>query len=624
MAYEKRPDYHYTSFKGINQKGSKYTLDNAQALNLRNVDFNIPNAWTKREGSTQIVTVNTSGPINSLYEFERLNGASYIMASSNSAVFYLQSNAYVTLTSGYSGQPFDFQTFNNHLFFVNGQTNLIWDGASLSSFQMGIPRVLTGASFTAGTNPAFLGTPLPAVVSAFYTFFNSDGLEGCFPGATMLEAGFTNNYTAISFSGLTNTSLGATSMAFYLRIRSFTNVGDGVPPPENQVDDPQQYKFLGYIPKGTTLVTVLEVSGKQGRMDANGATASAFSYDEIMDGFNGSEFCFTASLIPRYIEIQDNRLFLSGFSAAPSLTYFSDIGAPEIIQPDSSFEIRTNDGDRITAMKAFQDELMIYKVKSFHKLIGDSPDNYTLVQLSTEYGCLSNKAIVEYNNMLMFLDEKGIVQYNGADWKIISFPIEDVFRRMNVPAAIENASAVHNGLRNQVWFGIPVDGSTRNNLTVVYDYLLDAWTFFDGFSAASFSMLRGSLTIKRAHFGDYSGKIHHFSPTFYGDNGAGITTYIQTKFDSPDGANVENMFRQLFLDVQPVTGLTGTVNVRVFNNYDSSTVRATMAVYQGEFQTRRDFGVAGKSVGFDFMHFSASLPITYYGYTVKRRYLRDV
>ena len=85
---------------------------------------------------------------------------------------------------------------------------------------------------------------------------------------------------------------------------------------------------------------------------------------------------------------------------------------------------------------------------------------------------MSNRAIAEYDNNLVFLDEKGVVMYNGANWQIISQPVESTFRRMNLSAALEKAVAIHYNLWNQIWFGIPVDGSTVNNLTVVYDYLL--------------------------------------------------------------------------------------------------------------------------------------------------------
>jgi hypothetical protein len=123
--------------------------------------------------------------------------------------------------------------------------------------------------------------------------------------------------------------------------------------------------------------------------------------------------------------------------------------------------------------------------------------------------------------------------------------------------------------------------------------------------------------------GDYSGSVFQFSPSFYADNGTGFTCLVSTKFDSPDGANVQNMFRRLFLDVNTVSGVTGSIDVKVKTDY-SDTTKATFSIFQNQFQTRRDFGVQGKSVAFEMAHNNPSLPLNIYGYTVQRRFLRNV
>lgn len=616
MAYEKKREQHYSNFQGVNQKGSKYTLDNAQATNLRNLDFFIPNAWTKRPGYTQMITTGTSGPINSLYEYEKLSGASYMMASSDSAVFYMQSNALTVLSSGYSGQPFDFTTFQDILWFANGQTFLRWDGTTLIPFSLdpGYSINVKFGTSGAAVGAAFLGIPEPVDIRLGVAKVRDDGYIG--PLNITETVGTLSNPTFLAAPfrvvvGVTTVAaVGCTGWNYYINVRTnptgFTGTYVRLPDP-----NPDEWVSLdkAQFHPGVTL-TILY---------------NSFNFNSAIKDFTGIPFDFSSTYHPKYIELHQDRMFFSGFSNAPSLNMFSEISNAEMIEIDSNFETRTNDGDIITGTISFNDELVIFKIDSFHKLVGNSPETYQQVQLSTQYGCLNNRAVVQYNNILMFLDKSGIVEYNGANWQIVSTPVEDIFRRMNYSAALTQAVAVHYKFRNQVWFGIPIDGSTRNNITVVYDYLLNAWTFFDGFTPSAFTRAKQALPFEQAWMGTYSGMIYHFSSSFLGDNGQGITTYALTKFDSPDGANVQNMYRQIFIDQQSnSSGLTGTINVRVFRNYDASTVQATFAIYQNAFQTRSDFGVQGKSIAFDFMHFSASLPITYYGYTVRRRYLRDV
>jgi len=186
------------------------------------------------------------------------------------------------------------------------------------------------------------------------------------------------------------------------------------------------------------------------------------------------------TLAPRYLEIYNNQLFMAGFSSALSTFYFSDIGEPEGVPPENFVEVRTNDGDRITGMANFLGSLLVFKERSFHVLSGDNPTNFLLREISNQYGCLSNRAVVNFEDRILFLDRKGIVEYNGANIRVISNPIESVFLGMNLTAAKDNAVAIHNRLSNQAWFAIPCDGSTENNCVIVYDYLLDAWTIFEG------------------------------------------------------------------------------------------------------------------------------------------------
>lgn len=633
MAQQKRRTTHYQINKGVNEKTSKYTLSDAQVTSLYNMDFDKPNALTKRPGSTQMVTAGTSGPINSLFEFESLSGESYLLAGSDTALFNVTGGSYAEVSTGYSnGQPLDILAFTDRAYFANGETFQSWTGDSLYQYSLTAPNAtfffyLTSIGASSGPDNIF-GLPVSSQYqySWNYTFTRQDGFESNYsPGQRVVLRGANNGFTNINFDGVPGLSAPANTsfINFYLAIDSSSLGFAGVSVPvidlTNFNFDPSlapqipktAYKFITTIPLGTTSISF---------------QYDAFDFEEIVNSQRSlftNNFNFTSTYIPKYIEINQNRLFQAGFSVAPSTVFFSNIGEPERVEPENFFEVRTNDSDVITAIKSYQDQLIIFKRNSFSKLVGDSPDNYRLVDLTTEYGALSNNAIVEYENMLLFLDEKGIVEFNGANWQIISHVLEPTMRRMNISAAREKAVAIHNQFRNQVWFGIPVDGSTENNLTVVYDYLLNAWTFFDGFNPASFAQAKRELGIDRIWYGDYSGVVSHFSPSFYSDNGSGITCLIETKFDSPDGENIQNRFRRLFLDVNTPSGVTGVINVEVRSDYDT-TAQATFSIYQDKFQTRRDFGVQGKSIGFKMSHNSASLPLDIYGYTVHRRFLREV
>ena len=656
MSYPKNSTAHYNNFGGINEKASEYTTQNSQALSLKNIDFYVPNAWQKTPGSTQAIGNGTSGAIRSLFEFEKLSGESWIISGSNQELLINNGvTGWSSISSGWTnGQAEDALAFVDKAWVANGQYCISFDGTDVRS--QGLPAPITGISgFNYGnavSTISVMGATMESVATgaskmAFaygaYRYVRDDGYYGplVFTDNAKVISPWTYGISPADWLGSTGgnygdnvtmivqgfsvpANSGATAIAFYMALDVF---GRGQDPSIGQLSgvndysisnsklntslDTSKFKFVTLLPLNTTVVYVNGIS----------------SWTESVEGntsFSGMIHNYFATYTPKFIELNNNRLFMSGFSTSPSLTWFSETGEPEVVNETSFFEARTNDGDRITGTKQFQNQLLLFKQRSFHKLIGTTEANYELVELSTEYGCLSNKAIVEYNNHLMFLDKEGLVEYNGADYKIVSTPIEDTMRTLNVSAALDKAVGVHYIERNQVWFGIPVGDSTENNLTVVYDYLLDAWTFVDGFNPRAFAPIKQGLNKSTVWYGDYSGSVQYMSPSFYSYNGTAFTCLIQTGFDAPDGQDVTNMFRRLFLDVNTASGATGAIDVEVFKDYNKSSIQQTFTIYQSQFQTRQEFGVMAKSVGFKMYHSSPSLPLLVNGYDVQRRYLRKV
>lgn len=681
MADTKPTQGFYANLGGINSKASDYSTGKAQFLQLYNMDFDVPNALQKRPGHTQAVVTGTSGPVNSLFEFIKLDGSSYVVAGTDTAMFYLSANQFTLLSSGWNnGQPTDMLTFVNRLWMANGQNYKFWDAATLGVLPVGLPAAGTSlrlgrstgnaTMFTVGgaTNIAnqSITTALPftsRLVFLAYSFLRDDGYVGPIdfltesrnivsrPTITGSEY-FDASGIDFALNGFTiPTGFGITAVQLWVGVDTVSDTSPLVTVPGHGTVHAGDLGWQQAFDKNASvtlkpganisrfhLYTTIPAASFFPDASSFGitqwsifftfnSTQSSFSqYDSVAtgDGFSGMPFAFFTSFTPKYIEVNQNIMFMGGFSQNPSTIQFSEVGAPEITQPDYNFEVRTNDGDRVLAIKEFQNQLMVFKETSFHKLLGNSADNFELVQISSEYGCMSNRCVIPYGNNLAFLDRKGIVNYNGASWDLISTPVESVFRRMNLSAARENATAVNHLYRNQIWFAIPIDGSTTNNLTVVYDYLVDGWTFFDGYSPASYAYIKGQLNIPTEWHGSYSGLIHFSGSSFYSDSSRAITCLALTHFENFGGQNVTSIWRRLFLDVAPAVGLTGQIVGQVFSDYNRSTIQATFSVFQSQFQTRAEMGVVGKAVAAQFSHNSASLPLLINGYSWANRPLRNV
>lgn len=328
-------------------------------------------------------------------------------------------------------------------------------------------------------------------------------------------------------------------------------------------------------------------------------------------------------LFPQFIETFQNRIFIAGFTAIPSTVYFSDNGEPEGYRVDSNFEVRTNDSDYITALKAYQTKLYIFKKNSFHVFSGDNPQNFFLQEVSLLYGCLNNRSCVTFENILLFLDRKGMMMFNGANVECLSNKIQPIFERMNYDAAILESCMVHDKLRNQILCAIPVDGSSTNNLVVVYDYLAGSWTTHTGYSPSIFAAIQGRNNSKNVFFGDYNGRINWQGASFLQDNGAGYTLSFKTRFLHDMGESIQKQFRRLYLNADPV-GSTLAMPLRFYQDYGSSTVYSTTFVL-GAFQNRIDYGISAKSLAFEMFNINASgSPLRIYGFTIESRLQRRV
>lgn len=329
----------------------------------------------------------------------------------------------------------------------------------------------------------------------------------------------------------------------------------------------------------------------------------------------------TLSFYPSILEIYKNLMMCAGFSLSPSTVKFSDPAEPEGYRAESSFEVRTNDGDYITALKAYSTRVFIFKRNSFHSLTGDGATNFFLQEVSLSYGALNKLCVVNYNDILLFLDRKGLIEYGGAQITVVSTKVQSFFDRMNYNVALKTACMVHDKLRNQILIGIPLDNSQVNNITMVFDYLTKAWTTYDGFNPSLFAQVMGRNVTKNAFYGTPSGTVNWFGPSFLGDNGVGFSMYFKTSFLKDMGNSVEKQFRRLYIDA--TSGSTYVMPINFFQDYGSSKVLQTTMVI-GQFQNRIDFGIPAKALAYELSSFQTSSALQINGFTVESRLQRKV
>jgi hypothetical protein len=207
-----------------------------------------------------------------------------------------------------------------------------------------------------------------------------------------------------------------------------------------------------------------------------------------------------------FIELHYDRLWIAGDKNNPDRLYFSTAGVngadiEDFTMPTEEAEanmhggfidVRSYDGSKIIGLKVIFNAIVIFKNKSAYKIFGNSPSNYELVELFSSNGAIADKSICVGNNGAYFLNKDGIYFYDGTNTNLISQKIQNIVRRMNINYASSSVGYFYN---NKYYLAIPVDGSSNNNLLVIYDTLTSSFVTRNIGNISGFIEYKNSLCI---------------------------------------------------------------------------------------------------------------------------------
>ena len=144
-------------------------------------------------------------------------------------------------------------------------------------------------------------------------------------------------------------------------------------------------------------------------------------------------------------------------------------------------------GQRITAIGAFSDRLMVFKPVSVSALFGYDAETWELTNVSRTVGCVSTQACCRNEGTVFFLSwPQGIFAYTDKGITELSIPIRTVFQDRKMDAdSIDNSWLGWMGRR--LWCSLPYDDTPpppqTANTVFVFDPTLSepgSWTMFRG------------------------------------------------------------------------------------------------------------------------------------------------
>lgn len=613
MAYEKLKQEHYRNLGGIDKHNSRYVTEDTKFLDLRNYSFERPGALISRPGIEHFLTLNSGSyvvePVN-LFQFTRRNGVSQIVFDAGQT-FHKYDGSYTAVAGSLTpnvttGLVADMQVTANILHYANGYFFGRYNGTAMDIFNLPLSdSAPTGMTFnTALSGPTATIPSGTHSISYQYARGYDDIYEGPFYEAQFAQAKFgLQGMTPIISIDIGATIQSSGRWVFY---------GFTVPP---------NYGISGVIPylnrlsNGATVVYGATPAAIYMTL-AGGVSLWHAEFDHLTadQSYNQTRNSFT--LIPKHLAVYNNILMTSGFTLNPSTVFYSEPGAPDNIQPDNFFEVRTDDGDQIKGLAFFQDSIIIFKKDSVHELSGGDAANFQLRTLSTEHGLLNQKGFVVWENRLWFIDRTGIMEYDGANFTKVSEPIEAYLDLVDK----NKIYAVHVKKERQVWF-------CADNKCFVYDYDVQGWTIYDnlaldvnsGAAVVSYGSTRSDLTFWRTGSSFFEGV--RFGDSLATDLGTAITLIAETRFHKRLEHTTQELWRRVYLN-HDVPGSTQGVTINLLPDYGTS-IYATRSTYLDAFQKRVEFGISSRSLSVRFI-LQASQNIRFNGYTIESRFLRKI
>lgn len=462
---------------GLNLSSPVTNVADNETPNSKNCYFSVTGNITKRKGFSKLNQSQITGKpnITGLFQNIKTTGGIINVVCSGTQISssVTNPNGSVIKTGQTAGALYDFAAYLNTTFIVNGiDPNLKYDGTTVTELGMLAPTLPLTA--TDSGNP---GNPNGTYKYA-YTYVNADGFES-------------NPSPYSATVTVANDSI------------DLTNVTVSTDP---QVTARNIYRTLGTGSAGTILFFVGTI---------NDNVTTVFN-DNVADTDLGAilEYDNDKPPILSFIKTHKNGLF--GVEAAnPNRMWFSKRFNYSAWPALFFIDIDSNDGDVISGIYPFFDQLVIFKRKSIYILSGTDETNYSIQRANTDFrvGCVAFRSIALLDNQLAFLSERGPFVFDGLRVQYIGDKIESIFNKTNpnlnsvfnwVQQGICCASAYKRDFKNWYFLAIPCGASNRNNLILVYDFVVQAWQVFDGILASSLAIFEENKT-PFLYSGDYNG-----------------------------------------------------------------------------------------------------------------------
>ena len=214
--------------------------------------------------------------------------------------------------------------------------------------------------------------------------------------------------------------------------------------------------------------------------DSTGATIIAI-WDDVYLRYSDAQTMPSV----QYVTGWKNMVIGARSSADPSNFFYSKVSAPDEYSATSSTPVSEDDGDTITGLHPYYNQVLITKDNSVQSISGTVAGtvypnyNFDLILVSTEHGGSSHRALVQAGHYIYIWWRGEIFRYNGTGTEKISRQVDPTLATTNMARLFAIVGARRRVLNQIKWY-YPDGAATTNTSSIVYDYLNEGFLVATG------------------------------------------------------------------------------------------------------------------------------------------------
>lgn len=312
-------------------------------------------------------------------------------------------------------------------------------------------------------------------------------------------------------------------------------------------------------------------------------------------------------IMPKTITVHQDRLWYAQDGINKNRVYYSEPLDPPNVGPFNYIDVFPRDGDQITNIGSYQDQLLVYKTSSINRIVGDNPSNFVALPLVDNLGTPGINSRTSFAGDEYFYDQKnGIYALKEFNPTLLSAPIKPILDSISSSGSKNVSLTIY---RNTLWISFStgtIDESFGGNFA--NDHLMslnlripDSWSRHSSGATASPGILYSwpiAGDSNRLSFGDQkAGTVFYYNDSAHTQEGAIVRMSYKTGWMALSTPEARKRLREMQFAVSSdtISGALDRDTVLLYNDFATTPFDTLLVNREGRFDNyiRRPLGPGG-------------------------------